>query len=161
MNSQVRTPRTSSETAVPTERPIGWLGPAGAGLAAGAVMGVLMAAVMPEVLSTAIPALYGTEGSLVGWVAHLAHSAVFGVLFAAIVRYGGLGRYADDIGSSTALGVAYGILVWVVAASVVMPLWLDAMGMAAAVPTFDVMSLGTHVVYGAVLGALFPAMRNY
>ncbi len=139
----------------------GWLGPVGAGIAGGVAMGALMAITMPETLSTAIPALYGLEGSLAGVTAHLAHSAVFGVLFAAIVRYGNLGRYADDIGSSTALGVAYGVVLWVVAASIVMPAWLGAMGMETVVPTFDTMSLLGHVVYGAVLGALFPSMRGY
>lgn len=162
MSSAVRTPEpTSPQTTPTTGTPIGWRGAVAAGLAAGVAMGALMAIAMPGALSTAIPALYGAEGALVGVTAHLAHSAVFGVLFAALVRYGGLGRYADDIGASTSLGIAYGIVLWIVAASIVMPAWLGAMGMETTVPTFDVVSLGAHAVYGAVLGALFPAMSKY
>lgn len=162
MSSAVRTPEpTSPDAAAAMETPPGWMGAVGAGLAAGVAMGAVMAVAMPEALSTAIPALYGTEGALAGVTAHLAHAAIFGVLFAAIVRYGNLGRYAESARSSTGLGIAYGIVLWVVAASIVMPAWLGAMGLEATVPTFDTTSLVGHALYGAVLGALYPVMREY
>lgn len=140
-----------------------WLGAAGDGIVAGVVMGVLMATLMPGALEGAIPALYGTTGGFVGVTIHLAHSAVFGVVFAAIVRFGNLSRYADRVGPSAAFGLAYGIVLWVVAGSIVMPAWLGAVGVDGAppVPTFDTMSLLTHSVYGIVLGALYPYLKGY
>jgi hypothetical protein len=162
MSSSVQTPEpTSPETAVTTDVSTGWLGAVGAGLAAGVAMAAVMAIWAPAALSTAIPSLYGSEGALVGVTAHLAHSAIFGVLFAAIVRYANLGRYVDGIVPSTGLGLAYGIVLWVLAASFLMPAWMSALGMAATVPTFDLTSLGAHAVYGAILGALYPYLKGY
>jgi len=162
MSPTVSQPRTTTETPTATETTRGhWLGAVVDGIIAGIVMGIVMAVMMPGLLSEAIPALYGMDGALFGVTAHLAHSAVFGVLFAAIVRFGNLWRYTDRIASSTGLGVAYGLGLWLIAASIVMPLWMNAVGMDAVVPTFDITSMGAHVVYGAVLGALFPYLKRY
>jgi hypothetical protein len=63
---------------------------------------------------------------------------------------------------STGLGVAYGILVWFVAAGFVMPVWLQSVGFAGAppVPNLAPMSLVAHVVFGAILGAIYPIVRR-
>ncbi|MFC5971984.1 histidine kinase [Halomarina salina] len=161
MASTARTPETTIVESTTTQSR--WLGSIGDGILAGVAMGVVMAFAMPEMLDEAIPALYGQEGALVGVTAHLAHAAVFGLLFAAIVRFGNLSRYTDDVTTSTALGLAYGLVLWILAASVVMPAWLDAMNVAGApaIPTFDTMSLLGHAVFGVVLGALYPYLKRY
>ncbi len=43
-----------------------------------------------------------------------------------------------------------------------MPVWLSAVGSPAnpPLPNFNPMSLVGHVVYGAVVGATFPALRD-
>ena len=164
MASTARTPETPGTTVVePTTTSSKWLGAIGGGVLAGVAMGAVMALAMPEMLDETIPALYGQEGALVGVTAHLAHAAVFGLLFAAIVRFGNLSRYTDETPTSAALGLAYGVVLWVLAASVVMPTWLDAMNVAGApaVPTFDTMSLLGHAVFGVVLGALYPYLKRY
>ncbi|WP_435155621.1 hypothetical protein [Haladaptatus sp. DFWS20] len=125
------------------------------GLAGGIVFGVLMQSMgmMP-----AIASLYGLDGATMGWVAHLFHSIVFGLVFGGIMTMTRLRKYADRIAPTTGLGAAYGVLLWVVAAGIVMPLWLGAIGMEMPpVPNFDPMSLVGHLVYGVVLGAVFAA----
>lgn len=59
------------------------------------------------------------------------------------------------------IGIAYGAVLWVIAPSFVLPLRLDAVGFANAPATlnFVPMSLTGHVLYGAILGAAYWALR--
>ncbi|WP_323191192.1 histidine kinase [Halostella sp. PRR32] len=131
------------------------------GLAGGFVMGIMLTMQMTPVIENAIPALWGLSGGLAGWVIHMSNSAVLGVVFAAIASAGAFREYADSPGTSAALGIAYGVVLWVVLAAIVMPIWLDAVGfgMAPAVPNFNPMSLVGHVAYGVVLGVVYPLLR--
>ena len=131
------------------------------GIAGGFVMGIMLTMQMTPVIENAIPALWGLSGGLAGWVVHMSNSAVLGVVFAALASAGALREYSNSVGTSTALGIAYGVVLWVVLAAIVMPIWLDAVGfpMAPAVPNFNPMSLVGHVVYGGVLGATYAALR--
>lgn len=165
MSATTRTP----ETAVPTETTIdtefgstAWRGGIVAGLGAGLVMAALMVWQTPDAIETAIPALYGQEGEFIGLFAHLSHAAIFGVLFAAIVVFARLSTYAIRPLTGAALGLAFGLLLWVGGAELLMPLWLDAVG-AASVPeifSFDLIGGVTHAVYGIVLGLAFPYLRD-
>lgn len=165
MSATTRAP----ETAVPTETgfdtefgPNAWRGGVVAGLAAGLVMASLMVWQTPDAIDTAIPALYGQEGAAVGLFAHLSHSAIFGVLFAAIVVFGRLSKYASRPLTGAAMGLAFGLVLWIVGAELLMPVWLDAVG-AATVPaifSFDLIGGITHAVFGIVLGAVFPYLRT-
>lgn len=125
------------------------------GLAGGLAFGILlqMMNMMPV-----IAALYGMESVAVGWIAHLFHSLAFALVFAAGVartEYRNAG-----IGQITALGAGYGVVLWLVAAAIVMPLWLGALGMdAPAIPNLDAASLLGHLIYGVVLGAVFALGR--
>jgi uncharacterized membrane protein YagU involved in acid resistance len=125
------------------------------GLAGGLAFGILlqMMGMMPV-----IAALYGMESVTAGWIAHLFHSVVFALVFAAAVARTEY-RHAS-VGRTTALGAGYGVVLWIVAAAIVMPLWLGALGMDAPFPNFDVNSLVGHLVYGAVLGAVFALARR-
>lgn len=133
-----------------------WTGAALGGLAGGLVFGLLLQSLgmMPVIGS-----LYGMESVAVGWVAHLFHSVVFALVFAAAVVW----TDYRDAGPAqlAALGTGYGVLLWLVAAAVVMPLWMSAIGLAApAIPNLDVNSLVGHVLYGALLGAVFAFARR-
>jgi uncharacterized membrane protein YagU involved in acid resistance len=110
---------------------------------------------MTPVIEVAIPAMYGLQGGLAGWVVHVSHGAVLGVAFAGVA--GALG-YGDDTARSAGLGVAYGVVLWVVLAALVMPVWLSAVGFPGAppLPNFNPTSLVGHAVYGLVLGIVYP-----
>lgn len=140
--------------------PMLWGGISG-GLA-GVVMGALMLMQMRPVLEMAIPAMYGIAGPAltVGFLLHVLHGVVFGLLFAALVSLPPLRERAGSIGAGAALGVGYGVLVWLVAAAVVMPVWLSAAGFAGApgVPNFNPTSLIGHAVFGLVLGVAYPVL---
>ncbi|MFB6106538.1 MAG: histidine kinase [Halobacteriaceae archaeon] len=140
-----------------------WRGGVVAGVVAGAVMGLFVSAMNPPTLRVAIPALYGFAGNgVAGWTAHLSHGAVFGVVFVAALEATPLSRYADRTGPAAALGVGYGVVLWVIAAGLVMPLWLGALGapVRLPLPNLALPSLLWHAVYGVVLGAASPSLRE-
>ena len=152
----------ASETATTVERPteqFAWKGGALAGLLGGVAMGAMLTTQMTPVIEVAIPSMYGLEGLAAGWVAHLFHSVVLGVVFGAVA--GTLG-FDDSVSRSAGLGVAYGVVLWVLLAALVMPIWLGAVGSPAnpPLPNFNPQSLVGHVVYGLVVGAVFPYVRG-
>ena len=136
-----------------------WKSGVAAGLVGGAVMGVMLTTVMTPVIEVAIPAMYGLSGGAAGWVLHMSHSAVLGVAFVGLANALGV---SEDLPRSAGLGVAYGVALWVILAALVMPVWLGAVGFAGAppLPNFNPTSLVGHVVYGGVLGAVFPFVRE-
>ena len=101
-----------------------------------------------------IGALSGAQSSPAGWVAHLYHRAVFATVFVAVTATGrGAAAAASALGS-VLLGLGYGFLLWVVAAGVVMGVWLNTVGVPASVPNLDAVSLVGHLVWGVAVGAL-------
>jgi len=128
------------------------------GIAGAAVMAVLISVMNAAVLAGAIPALYGLSGGVAGWVVHLSHGAVLGVVFAALLR--GLGE-DRSAGSIVGLGLLWGVFTWIGLAALVMPVWLSAVGfpMAPPVPNFAPPSLLWHAVYGGVLGVAYAGLR--
>ncbi|ELZ30856.1 hypothetical protein C474_10356 [Halogeometricum pallidum JCM 14848] len=151
----------STETATQTVESTSnddWQSGVAAGLLGGVAMGALMAVQMPGVLEVAIPSMYFLAGVLAGFTVHLAHAAVLGIGFAAVAAT----RPELSTGRSIALGVAYGVVLWAVLAVLLMPVWLSAVGSPAhpSLPNINPASLVAHVVYGAVLGATYPAVRR-
>ncbi|MFH5797382.1 histidine kinase [Haladaptatus sp. CMAA 1911] len=134
-----------------------WLGAIIAGLAGGVAMGIFLLVLSPDALTTVIPALYGQQGAVAGWIVHLFNSAVLGLVFAAVVSLTSLRRYTDSESATIGLGAVYGVVLWVITGSIVLPLWLQAVGVAGApaVPTFALPSLVWHLAYGVVLGAVY------
>jgi hypothetical protein len=137
-----------------------WQAGVAGGLFGGALMGILLSVMMTPVIENAIPALWGLSGGLAGWIIHMANSAILGVAFAALAK--ALPKYSSSVGRSTALGAVYGIVLWVVLAALVMPVWLGAVGFAGApaLPNFNPMSLVGHLVYGIALGAAYPLVLS-
>lgn len=146
-----------TETTVPRfERMEDWQAGVAAGLAAGVGMGLLMTLEMSAVIEGAIPALWLLDGGMAGWLVHMVNSAVFGVVFAALVtRWPAAVR---SLSGGVIVGGLYGIVLWLVAAGLVMPVWLDLVGFASppAIPNLAPMSLAAHLLYGVVLGVVYP-----
>lgn len=147
--------RDRSRAGVPTRR-LGRV--TAAALVAGIVMGGLLQATTAGI--AVIGALYAGMNVGIGWVVHLFHSAVFGVGFAVVLSGTRLGRYRERPAASAAIGIAYGVLLWLVAAGVVMPLWLRGVGVPAPLPSLGRVSLVGHVAWGATLGDLFALLER-
>ena len=130
------------------------------GITGAVVFGAMMAMQTPEVLESAIPAMYGLEGGLAGMVIHVSHGALLGVVFAALLV--AAGRTTPKLVPSAAAGLAYGVVVWVLLAVIVMPIWLSAVGfpMAPDLPNVAVESLVGHAAYGLVLGAVYAVLAR-
>ena len=159
MSQETQTGATTENESIAGTETGGWVGGMIGGLAGGAVMGAMISIMMPPVIQMAIPALYGLQGGVAGWVVHMSHSAILGVVFAAIMAIPGLQGYANSVGASVGIGAVYGIVLWAVLAALVMPLWLAAIGFPQAppFPNFALPgSLPAHIVYGVVLGAVYP-----
>lgn len=148
-----------TETAVgELERLQAWQGGVIAGLAGGLGMGLLFTLQLTDVIENAIPALWALDGGAAGWFVHMVNSAIFGVFFAAVVT-----RWPESvrtIGRSLIVGGGFGVLLWLLAAGVVMPVWLNLVGFASppAIPNLDPMSLVGHLVYGVLVGLVYPLL---
>lgn len=160
-NEATRPAETESRS--PFERRFAWQGGAIAGLIATIAMGIAITIMDLETLRLSIAGLYGQEGNLViGWGAHLLHGILFGVLFAVILADPGLYRVTSSVWKTIGGGVVYGLVLSVVAAGIIMPLWLDAVGVSelGSVPSITRSSFAWRLLYGIVLGALFPLLEG-
>jgi len=129
------------------------------GLGGGLVFGIMMSMMMPNIVEMAIPGMYGLQGGLAGWTIHMAHSAVLGVVFAGLA--GAASQLTETAGKTVLFGVVYGIVLWAVLATFVMPAWVGAMlPMNPPVPDVNPMSLVGHAVYGGLLGVLYTALTD-
>ncbi len=124
------------------------------GIGGAIAFGVMMAMMSPEMLETMIPSMYSLEGGPAGWFVHISHGAVLGVVFAALLGIAGRSSVSLPVGAVG--GLAYGVLVWVALAVVVMPIWL---GMPEMVPNVDPGSLIGHAIYGLLLGIIYASLK--
>jgi hypothetical protein len=142
-----------------------WMSAGIAGIAGTIVFGaVQMAMGATGVIAVAIPALYGISGPnlAVGWAIHLVHGALLGLGFAFLATRPSVRPYATRVGTGAAVGLAYGLVLTIPTAGVVMPLWLSAVGFPNAPPLPNLTAMGFvgHGVYGLVLGAVYPVLRR-
>lgn len=149
----------SADATTTDERPFEsrWVRGAIGGLAAGLVTGAVLQLNDPDVLRTAIPAVYGVGGLLAGWVAHLVHGTLAGLAYATLADDENVRERARTPDGGAALGLGYGLALWVVVAVVLVPLVLDAMGSAAApgFPFVEVRALLAFLLLGTVIGAVY------
>lgn len=134
-------------------------GGVGGGFVAAIAMGIAFMVLEPSLLEAVIPGLYGLEGGLAaGWGLHLAHGAVFGLVFAVVMADPSLVRVSDHLWKSTVAGVVFSIVLAVVGMGVVVPMWSQAAGLSLSleIPFLTPGLLAGHVVFGAVLGTVFP-----
>jgi hypothetical protein len=122
----------------------------------------MLSIMAPGALQMAFPAMYGIEGpaGVIGWVIHMSHAAVIGLGFAALAN--AMPNLVATTGKSVGTGVVYGLVVEVLLAMIVMPIWLGAVGFPGAppLPNIALPSIVGHIVYGAVLGAVYPALAE-
>jgi uncharacterized membrane protein YagU involved in acid resistance len=118
------------------------------GLIGGIVFGIMMQ--MMDMIPM-VAMLVGSESVAVGWAVHLSISVILGIGFGLVAVKG-----LDGWGSGLGLGIAYGVVWWVLGALVAMPVRLG-------MPAFDLSamawrSLMGHVIFGAILGLVTVAV---
>lgn len=142
---------------------INWRAGAVAGFVAAVVMGAAISIVQLDTLRIAIAGLYGLEGNLVaGWLLHLLHGTLFGVLFAAILSDPGLYRITDWWWKTLVAALIYALVLAVVGAGFVMPIWLEIAGIPwpGPFPNLTVPLVAWHLVYGLALGIVYPLAES-
>lgn len=132
---------------------------------ASVVGGVLMSAVFYALTGgvAVIGALYGAATPAIGWMTHLFHSAVFAITFAGLAARPPFRRWGRSAVGCLALGVGFAAVLWLVAAGVVMPVWLGLVGVPAPVPNLSPVGLLGHLVWGVAVGGSYfwlDARRN-
>lgn len=124
----------------------------GASLVAGAVMGVGMVAAGGNV--PIIGALYGIENVAVAVISHEFHSVVFGLVYAGLLS--ALPAVStDQLRSQIRVSIAFGLVLWLFAAGLVMPVWLQLVGIDAAVPMISLPSLLGHLLWALSLSTIY------
>ncbi len=118
-------------------------------LAGGVIFGLMMQ-MMGSIKMIAM--MVGSESALVGWIVHLAISAIFGVAYG--VAFGALRPY-------WAAGLGYGFLWYLLGPLTLMPLFMG-MGLqwSAAAVAGTVPSLIGHLIYGGVLGFVYGRLEQ-
>lgn len=131
--------------------------------AAALIAGVLMGGLLSSLTGTmpVIGSLYGVDNAAIGWTVHLFHSVVFGVAFAAVVWHP---RWRARLGTARwalVAGVGYSLVLTLIAAGVVMPLWLQTVGFEATLPNVSFVGLLGHLLWGGVLGTLVIRFHGF
>jgi hypothetical protein len=137
-----------------------------AGVVGGIAFGIPLQFVIERM--PAIGALYtGGDPSLaVGWVAHLFHSAIFGLVFGLLSEARPVARLMrDNVGIAGFVGLGYGVALWSINIAFVWPVWLDTVGFPPAaewsVPFLAARPLMGHLIYGVTLGVVFFYLVDY
>lgn len=155
--------RVGSEVSSPFETEWDWRAGAVSGFLAATVTGLAISLVRLETLRVAIAGLYGFEGSLlVGWVAHLVHGTLFGLLFAWVLSDPGLYRVTDWWWKTLLAAVVYALVLAVAGAGIIMPIWLGVVdpSRSTTIPNVTTALLAWHLIYGVVLGTVYPVAER-
>jgi hypothetical protein len=96
----------------------------------------------------------------VGWLTHEFHSVVFGFIYTGLLALA-LERYRDTLATYVGVGLLWSLFLWVVAASVIGPIWLQLLDISVPVPSFSGRLLASHLAWGLSLSVLTVAGYRY
>lgn len=146
----------------------------GAGVAGGLVGGVAMGVVLHAGANMMpfVGALYGWPTAIGGWVAHLLHSVLIGLLFVAIVSRPLIAPQTTTLGGSLIAGVVYSAGVGLVTTGIMLPVAMSTLGTATLPESLlplpgvlggmlVIISVGVaHLLYGVLLGATYHVVHD-
>lgn len=130
----------------------------GAGIVAAVVYGLVA-----ELLGGSIAAIgvfYGANDLVVGWLTHIFHSIVFAFVYIGLLSVV-LERAPDRLPTYVAVGIGWGLLLWVGAAGVIAPIWLRLLGYPAPIPSLSTYLLASHLAWGLSLAVLIAGGYEY
>lgn len=130
--------------------------------ATGLLAGLTMAGfwVLAVDLLPVIGSLYGVHSPTIGLVTHLFHSVIFALVFAGGTATPLTAPSVRDPLRSGVAGLVWGTLLWLVAAGVVMPLWLNGLGVMTSIPNLPPLGFVSHAIWGTVLGVSYGVIRE-
>lgn len=142
-----------------------WISGAVGGFIGGIAFALVIQYGMSEdVLLRAIPSLYGVSGPalVIGWIFHLFHSVLFGLLYAKIASYDQLTQHTTDPIEGMISGVIYGFHLVIIIAV------LYALAMLTGIPVpeklplpyVSMISYFGHLVFGGVLGIVYALLAG-
>lgn len=102
--------------------------------------------------SATTPAGFVAAPVLLGLLIHLAVAALLGALFELFMRR--IARLPSDYGVPEVAGLAYGMLIWLAAYFIVLPLLAPAL-----LSIYAPALLIQHLMYGAITGLLYAVVR--
>lgn len=126
------------------------------GLLAGVVMGLLMqliAGIMPV-----IGALYGVEDPVIGWATHEFHSVVFAMIYATLLTI--VPQRGQTLRGRLEVAIVFATFLWLFAAGIVMPMWLQLLGLPASLPDLTGAALVGHSAWGVTLAGVYQLLRS-
>lgn len=131
------------------------------GIAAALVAGTFMGLIMQEMagIVPVIGALYGVRSPLVGWLTHQFHSIVFGMVFVSLVT--ALPAVGSTLKGRLGVALAFATFLWLVAAGIVMPFWLQLLGLDASLPNLTGAALVGHLAWGLTLGVGYHTIATW
>lgn len=153
--------REQTNIGEPFEAQWAWRTGAVSGFVATVAMGIAITVGDLTVMREAIAGLYTFEGNLlVGWLAHLVHGSLFGVVFAGVLSDPSFHRVTDWAWKSVLSGAVYALFLALAGAGVIMPIWLSVVGFGSPPPVPNVTAplVGWHVIYGLVLGGVYTVL---
>lgn len=128
-----------------------------AGIISGIIAGIVFGALMGMMgMLPMIAKLLGGSSVIFGFSLHLVFSVIIGVIFSIF-----FGHAAVDKTRGVMLGLVYSVIWWFLGPLIIMPAWLgmgvqlSAQGIQMALP-----SLWGHLVYGFILGLIYPIIAN-
>lgn len=133
-------------TRLPARMAVGAAG----GLAGGVVFGIMMQ-MMGMIPMVAM--LVGSKSPAVGWVVHLAISAVIGAGYGLVAA-----RLTGSLATHLAAGAGYGALWWILGPLLLMPARLGMPTLSFSTAVWR--SLAGHLIFGLIVGAVVAAGRR-
>jgi len=133
------------------------------GILGGLLSGVLLSVRLPEFLENQLPQLYGlgVDAGVLGWIVHVSHLTILGVVFVALVELTSLDARLDDNLENAVAGLAYGAIVWALLIAVITPVWLGAVAdVDLSMPLVEVPAVVAYLAYGAVLGLTYSVLTD-
>lgn len=142
-----------------------WGRGAAGGLVGGIIFGFVIRFGMPEdVILRAIPSLYGVSGPapIAGWIFHLFHSVLFGLIYTKIMSYNGLTEHASDPIEGAVAGTIHAYILMILITVVYSLAFFAGISVPEELPLpyVGMASYLGFTVFGAVLGVVYALLDN-
>ncbi len=140
-----------------------WLHAVEAGLVAGLIFGLWFQFTMGSLAALGTVYELGEPALTFPWLVHMLHSVLFAVLFVVLVDSDALRGYASRPLTGALVGAGFGFVVWGIVLVVFQPFWMATVAGPAATD-FSAFSsfrpLAAHLLWGLLVGGLFPQLRR-